>query len=319
MTPNAGSGNVWAGHGAVLVVWPTMTVRLGRPQNQSSDLLRRGEAIASRAADEAVRMPKERRSVLRRALRILDVFEDAADGLSLSEISRRSGVPLTTTHRIVGELHEWGALERDDSGAYRIGLRLWEAASLAPRSVGLQRVALPFMQDLFETTHRGVHLAVREQDQVVFVERFVSPEVAGDRPRVGGRYAMHATAVGLVLLAHAPLDLQEQVIGGPLARYTPHTCTSAGELRRLLAGVRRSGYAISDRQINPKYSSVAAPIHGPAGGVVAALSLILPYEEFNGPSVPHLVQASARGISRALGAPRGRTGPHSSSDMRKGG
>ncbi|MCP9984575.1 IclR family transcriptional regulator [Actinomadura madurae] len=264
-------------------------------------------------------MPKERRSVLRRALRILDVFEDAADGLSLSEISRRSGVPLTTTHRIVGELHEWGALERDDSGAYRIGLRLWEAASLAPRSVGLQRVALPFMQDLFETTHRGVHLAVREQDQVVFVERFVSPEVAGDRPRVGGRYAMHATAVGLVLLAHAPLDLQEQVIGGPLARYTPHTCTSAGELRRLLAGVRRSGYAISDRQINPKYSSVAAPIHGPAGGVVAALSLILPYEEFNGPSVPHLVQASARGISRALGAPRGRTGPHSSSDMRKGG
>ncbi|MCP9955327.1 hypothetical protein LUX33_47895 [Actinomadura madurae] len=130
---------------------------------------------------------------------------------------------------------------------------------------------------------------------------------------------MHATAVGLVLLAHAPLDLQEQVIGGPLARYTPHTCTSAGELRRLLAGVRRSGYAISDRQINPKYSSVAAPIHGPAGGVVAALSLILPYEEFNGPSVPHLVQASARGISRALGAPRGRTGPHSSSDMRKGG
>lgn len=306
--------------GAPLTLCPTMTVRSADgPRNQSSDLLRRGEAIANRAWDEAVTMAKERRSVLRRALHILDIFEDAAGGLSLSEISRRSGVPLTTTHRIVGELHEWGALERDDSGAYRIGLRLWEAASLSPRSVGLQRVALPFMQDLFETTHRGVHLAVREQEQVVFVERFVSPEGAGDRPRVGGRYAMHATAVGLVLLAHAAPEVQEQVLGGPLTKYTSRTCTNAGELRKVLANVRRSGYAISDRQIDPKYASVAAPIHGPDGGVVAALSLILPHDESHGPSVAHLVQAGARGISRALGAPQGRTRPHSPSDMRKGG
>ncbi|HEV2778137.1 MAG TPA: helix-turn-helix domain-containing protein, partial [Actinophytocola sp.] len=77
-------------------------------------------------------------SVLRRALRILDAFEEAQTGLRLSEISRRSGVPLTTTHRIVGELHAWGALERDPAGEYRIGLRLWEVAALAPRSVGLQ-------------------------------------------------------------------------------------------------------------------------------------------------------------------------------------
>src|ERR1041384_1895623 len=99
-------------------------------------------------------MADERRSVLRRALCILGTFEDATTGMNLSELSRRSGVPLTTTHRIVTELHEWGALERDDSGSYRMGLRLWEVGALAPRSVGLQRIALPFMQDLYETTHR---------------------------------------------------------------------------------------------------------------------------------------------------------------------
>ena len=59
----------------------------------------------------------ERRSVLGRALRILDAVKDSAGGLSLSEISRRAGVPLTTAHRIVNELHDWGALERDASGA----------------------------------------------------------------------------------------------------------------------------------------------------------------------------------------------------------
>ena len=246
-------------------------------------------------------MSGERRSVLRRALRILDTV--TGEGLTLSEISRRSGVPLTTTHRIVAELLDWGALERDRDGGYRIGLRLWEVAALAPRSVGLQRIALPFMQDLYETTHRGVHLAVREKDEVVFVERFVSPETAGERPRVGGRYAMHATAVGLVLLAHAPLELQEEVIGGPLTTFTEWTTATARELRQALADVRRSGYAVSDRQINREYVSVAAPIYGPEGTVVAALSLIVPHTEPHGPSVGHLVQATARGISRALGAP----------------
>lgn len=245
-------------------------------------------------------MTTERRSVLRRALLILETIKDAADGLSLSEISRRSGVPLTTTHRIVIELQEWGALERDDSGTYRIGLRLWEVAAVAPRSVGLQRVALPFMQDLFETTHRGVHLAVREKDQVVLVERFLSPETATDRTQVGTRYELHATAIGLVLLAHAPPELREEVVTGPLSRPSWHPPITEHELRQALADVRRMRYATT--QIRQEYRSVAAPIHGPAGTVVAALSLILPLTESYGPRLAHL-QATARGISRALGAP----------------
>ncbi|MEU3269761.1 IclR family transcriptional regulator [Saccharomonospora sp. NPDC006951] len=265
-----------------------------------------------RLTDKAVWMANERRSVLRRALRILDTFSDSANDLNLSEISRRSGVPLTTAHRIVGELHEWGALERNEAGEYRIGLRLWEVAALAPRSVGLQRIALPFMQDLYETTHRGVHLAVRTHDEVVFVERFVSPERASARPRVGGRYALHATAVGLVLLAHAPFELQEDVLGKPLESFTPQTYSSERELRQVLADVRRSGYAVSDRQIDPDFVSVAAPIRGADDTVVAALSLIVPYTESHGPGLGHLVQATARGISRALGA-------HRPSTYRKGG
>lgn len=246
-------------------------------------------------------MEVERRSVVRRALRILDAFQDASSPLSLSEISRRSGVPLTTTHRIVVELHDWGALERDDSGRYRVGLKLWEVAVKAPRSVGLQRIALPFMQALYEATHRGVHLAVREGDEVVFVERIVSPETAGDeRPRVGGRYALHATAVGLVLLAHAPPEFQEEVLNGPLAAYTPHTCSSPRELRQALADIRRTGYAVSDRQINLDYASIAAPINGSDDTVVAALSLILPHPEPYGPNIVALVRATTRGISHAL-------------------
>jgi DNA-binding IclR family transcriptional regulator len=249
----------------------------------------------------------ERRSVLGRALRILDAVKDSAGGLSLSEISRRSGVPLTTAHRIVSELHEWGALERDASGAYQIGLRLWELATVAPRSVGLQRVALPFMRDLFETTHRGVHLAIRDKDQVVFVERLLSPETVTDRAQVGVHYELHATAIGLVLLAYAPRSLQEEVLTGPLVPPNWHSPITGRELRQALAHVRLSGYAATP--IREEYLSVAAPIHGPVHGsadaVVGALSLILPISEPYGPRLAHL-QATVRGISRALGTTHGR-------------
>ena len=62
---------------------------------------------------------------------------------------------------------------------------------------------------------------------------------------------------------------------------------------------------MSDRQINPEYVSIAAPIHGSEDTVVAALSLIVPHTESHGPGLTHLVQATGRGISRALGARAG--------------
>jgi DNA-binding IclR family transcriptional regulator len=264
----------------------------------------RGDHPPFRIPEGAIAMAKaiERRSVLGRALRILDAVKDTAGGLSLSEISRRTGVPLTTAHRIVSELHEWGALERDASGAYQIGLRLWELATVTPRSVGLQRVALPFMQDLLKTTHRGVHLAIREKDQVVFVERFLSPETATDRAQVGAHYELHASAIGLVLLAHAPPELQEEVLTGPLVPPSWHPPITERELRQTLAHIRRSGYATTP--VRQEYLSVAAPIYGPVGAVVAALSLILPITEPHGPRLAHL-QATVRRISRALGTPQG--------------
>ncbi|MEV0971161.1 IclR family transcriptional regulator [Microtetraspora glauca] len=244
----------------------------------------------------------QQRSVLDRALRILEAFQHGPDRMTLSEISRQTDIPLTTTHRIVGELTEWGALERESSGKYRVGLRLWEVAAHAPRSVGLQRIAMPFMQDLYESTRRSVHLAVREKDEVVFVERLTSPDRKHDRPRVGGRYAMHATAVGLVLLAYAPDDLQEEVISGPLRAFTARTYSNERELRQVLADIRRTGYAVSDRQIDPEYMSVAAPIHGADNTVIAALSLIVPPTGSHGVRLAHLVRTTARGISHALGA-----------------
>ncbi|PXY38164.1 IclR family transcriptional regulator [Prauserella flavalba] len=234
---------------------------------------------------------------------MLEAFTPATPDLSLSELARRAGVSLPTAHRRAAELVAWGALERGADGRYRIGLRLWEVAALAPRGLGLRDVAMPFLEDLYEVTHENVQLAVREGLELVFVERIAGRHAVPVLTRVGGRFALHATGVGLVLLAHAPAEVQEQALAAPLHAYTPKTITDPDRLRELLAAVRRNGYAVSDGQVTLDALSVAAPIRGADGAVVAAVSLVVRADTAEPIALAPLVQAAARGISRML-APR---------------
>jgi DNA-binding IclR family transcriptional regulator len=258
-------------------------------------------------ASQGVRMGEEAlvppRSLSSKLLGVLGTFQADHAELSLSEISRRSGLPLSTTHRLVGDLAAWGALERSAAGTYHIGLHLWEIASLAPRSLGLREVALPYMEDLYEATHENVQLAVRDGLELVFVERLAGRDAVRVLTRVGGRFALHATGVGLVLLAYAPADVQEQVLGGTLERWTPKTIGSPVQLRRVLAEVRQRGYAVSDRQVTMDALSVGVPIRASGDQVVAALSLVVHAEGAQPGALAAAVRAAGRGISRALGSP----------------
>ncbi|MHA6794153.1 IclR family transcriptional regulator [Pseudonocardia bannensis] len=249
------------------------------------------------------------RSLSGKVLDVLDAFSADAPELTLSDISRRTGLSLSTTHRIVRELSEWGALERQGRGPYRIGLRLFEVASLAPRGPQLREVALPYLEDLYEATHENVQLAVREGLELVFLERITGRDAVRVLTRVGGRFSLHATGVGLALLAFAPPEVQEQVLSGSLERWTERTITDQGQLRRMLADVRRTGVAISDRQVTMDALSVAAPVVGPDDCVVAALSLVVHADGASPHTLAPAVRTAARGISRALGSPTARRHP----------
>lgn len=246
-------------------------------------------------------------SVVDRALHILGSFEEDRPRQSLSDISRNTRIPVATVHRIVKRLTAWGALERDTTGRYRIGLRLWEVGSLTHRAMDLQRIARPYLHELFEVTHYSIHLAIREGTEAVFVERFHSPRQTHLTPRIGGRYPIHATAVGLVLLAHAPDEVQQTVLAGDLERYTEFTHADPDALSRALAEVRHRGYAVSDRQVSLDYLAVAAPVISADGVVIAALSLILDPHEADERSAIHLVRLTANNISRALSVQRHRS------------
>ncbi|MFG2937557.1 IclR family transcriptional regulator [Streptomyces sp. NPDC048282] len=241
------------------------------------------------------------RSAPDRLLAVLAAFDHGHPALSLTDISRRAGLTLTTAHRLVGALTAWGALERDADGFYHVGLRLWELAALAPRGLALRQIALPYLEDLYESTHENVQLAVRDGAEVVYIEWLSGRSAVGVHIRVGARWPLHATGVGLALLAHETPGFQEDYCAGPLAAFTPYTLTDPARLRRSLAEVRRTGVAVSSRQVTDDALSVAAPVRGAAGQVAAAVSVVVPQADAQVPALVPAVRLAARGISRALG------------------
>jgi DNA-binding IclR family transcriptional regulator len=242
--------------------------------------------------------------VVDRAFGLLAAFDAGHRSLTLGELSRRSGIPTSSTLRLAGRLQAWGALERDDQGRFTIGLRLWEVASLAPRGQGLKQVALPFMGDLEQVTRQHVLLAVRDGDDALLVERLSAHRAMPVLYRVGGRIPLHATGVGLVLLAFADPAFQESFLAQPLVQQPENVPVAPDALRRMLADVRREGMAVFRRRSPQPLVSVAAPIFGRDEEVAAALSVLVPFDHAEPRLLGPAVRTAARAISRGLGAHR---------------
>lgn len=243
------------------------------------------------------RKPVSGEPVLDRAFRLLHCFQ--GEPLTLTELSGLSALPLTTTLRLARQLVRIGALERDQDGRYAIGVSMLEMASLAPRGHGLRAVAMPFMEDLHRATGEHVLLAVRVGLEAMIIERLSSHRAARILYRVGERVPLHSTGVGLVLLAHADVELQEAVLTRQLILEPEHAVLSSTELRRRLSRAREEGSAVNTRAVPEPATSVAAPIFGARNVAIAALSVVVATGSIEPTAMRPAVMTVARAISRA--------------------
>ena len=188
-------------------------------------------------------------------LAVLDALDERP--VTLRELARRTGLPLTTVHRAVGPLIEWGGLERV-AGGLQPGLRLFELGQLVPQRTRLRELALPYMGDLYAATHEVVSLAVLDGTETVWIEQLAGRLAPPVPSRVGGRLPAHVTAAGKVLLAWAPGAVDALCAAGlqrhgPGPSPTPHGCArswrrsrSAGS--RSTARSRAAGCSASPRR-----------------------------------------------------------------------
>jgi DNA-binding IclR family transcriptional regulator len=240
------------------------------------------------------------RSVIDKAVAVLEAFQQGPRELSLNQLAARTGLPLSTAYRIANELAASSFLERAEGGGYRVGLRTWEVGTRADLATSMLQVVVPFMQDLYEATHENVQLAILSRHEALFIEKIYGARSAASRTVRGGRLPLHCTGVGKVLLAAAPQELVDELVQRGLRSYTPHTATTGGQLARALSEVRRTGIAYQRDELDLGLMSVAAPVADATGDVVAALGVVLRSSRYRLQQLAPAVRTAAASASREM-------------------
>jgi DNA-binding IclR family transcriptional regulator len=242
-------------------------------------------------------------SMVDRVVLILSIFERSSEALTAGQISVRSGIPRSSVHRILSQLVSARWLMRHEDG-YALGLRMFEIGTLVAHRSRITCAARPFIQELAERTGQVVHLAVLDQQDVVYLDKVGSAVAdrafAGTLPsRVGGRLPAHCTAVGKALLAYSPLATVSEYLATGLRRRTEASLATPAALQAAIVSIRDSGYATDRDEAVPGVACIAAPIRH-CDEAVAAVSVCGPRDQMRARDLPPLVMWTAAEISRSL-------------------
>jgi IclR family acetate operon transcriptional repressor len=238
-----------------------------------------------------------------RAIRILELVAEHPDQLGVTDLGRRLGVHKATASRLVSTLAEAGLVERaPGTDTYRPGFGLVRLATTALADLDVARQARPVLELLAEETQETVNLAVLEGYEVVNVDQVAGSHAVLNVNWVGKRTPLHCTSNGKVLLANLP-EREWRIL--PLERRTPRTITDPALLLGQLRRARARGYAYTIEELEVGLNAVAAPVRGPSGEVVAAVSVAGPAYRVTKERIPELARAVVEAgaeISRRMGS-----------------
>jgi IclR family transcriptional regulator, acetate operon repressor len=238
-------------------------------------------------------------SSLSRGLGLLDLFSVNDNELSISELARRSGVPKSTTHRLVSDLLAWGALEHGRKGV-RLGVRLFELGSIVPVQRRLRELAIPYAHNLNEVTGLTANLAIRDGQEIVYVEKVISRSLRVPHSRAGGRLPLHCTALGKAMLAFSDPAFVDSVLGGELASLSPKTITDPAVLRREFVKIRETKVAYDVEESQPGLFCVASPVFAQQNVIVGAISVTGATALTQAQRFAPVVRTTAMALSHAL-------------------
>lgn len=240
--------------------------------------------------------------VIERMFTLIDVLASRGEVISLKEISERSGLHLSTTHRLLNDLVIGRFVEHPQPGSYRLGMRLLELGNLVKSRLNVRDAALLPMRELHKLIQQPVNLSVRQGDEIVYIERTYSERSGMQVVRaIGGRAPLHLTSVGkLFLAADDPQRVRAYATRTGLSGHTKNSLTQLAGLERELSKVRQYGIAHDNEELELGVRCMAAGIYDDQGTLVAGLSISAPAGRMEETWLPKL-QSTAREISQTLG------------------
>lgn len=243
-------------------------------------------------------------TTLAKGLKMLETVARSNGPRGVSELGRELGITRSNAHRLLQTLAALGYVRQDEERKqYEATLRLFELGSAVVAHRDIRTVSQPVMRALGRQVDENVILSVRDGSEVIVLDRVEGTRTLRTYTPLGSRNPIHCTSAGKLLLAYAPADIVDDVMGS-LQKFTARTIVAAAKLQAELQRIRAQGFAIAQAEWREDVGGVCAPIRQSDGSIVAALGVSGPIGRLNPARIKVLLPqllAAARDISERLG------------------
>ncbi|GAC1325538.1 MAG: IclR family transcriptional regulator C-terminal domain-containing protein [Collimonas sp.] len=210
---------------------------------------------------------------LARGLAVVQAFSDSRKPQTIANISQKTGIPRAAVRRCLHTLRELGYVDAELNN-FSLRPKVLTLGYSYLSSTPLTVSAQPCLNNISRTLNESSSLAVMDDDEILYVARAATSRVMSVALNTGSRLPAYCTSLGRVMLAHmAPAELDQYLARTKLRPMTENTVTSVKRLRAILADVRQAGYAINDEELELGLRSIAVPVRGASGTVLAALNV----------------------------------------------
>lgn len=223
--------------------------------------------------------PRARQSVqsVDRTLDLIEALAAAAGEVSITSLAARTGLHVSTVHRLLATLVRRGYVRQNrETARYYLGSKLAIVGEGAPRYAELRLHAREVLRELTELADETSNLVVLEEGAAVYIDQVECTQVVRLFNAVGNRVPPHCTAAGKVLLAWLPEEQRKPILDRlDLRAHTPRSATTRSAVTSALELVRRGGYALDEEEYMLGVRCIAVPVLTD-GSALAALSISAP-------------------------------------------
>ena len=219
---------------------------------------------------------------LHKALLILDCFTETHPEWGVSDLSRHLGIGKSSVSTMLSTLASLNFVyQSPTTRRYQLGPRCLELGYVASSRLMIRNLAFPFLETLLRG-NRIVYMAIPYIDELLYIETLFPIRRQVNYSSVGRRAPLYCTAIGKAILAHMPTPYVEQYLESvEFRRHTPYTIVTAEDLQAELTQIRTQGYSLDRQETEMGIQCVAAPVRGPNGDIIAAISISGSPKEIN--------------------------------------
>jgi len=200
--------------------------------------------------------------IVERTLDFLELFAEQKRPLSLSDISRLLGIPVSSCHDVLQALQERGFIyEVSPRGGYYPTLRMYEAGKVIAKNDPVVLRADYRLRELRDELDESVLLAKVSGLKAMYLLSFETSHPLRFQLKVGNSVtSLHATSAGKAILAtldEAALDAALDSI--EYTAFTPKTATAKAALRAQIEAGRARGWFLNDEESMDGLTTLSAP------------------------------------------------------------